>query len=63
MIAHLLDVPWTSYFVNQICELLHLPAIAAAFPPNKTKRTLKIQIDDWRKVHQRLREVDSLHTW
>jgi hypothetical protein len=57
------SVFYASYFTNRICELRALPAVAAAFPPNRTNRILREQISSWRRVHSRLRMADSTHDW
>jgi hypothetical protein len=61
--AILENISFNPYFVNQICDLMNLPIIAAAFPPNRTARILRAQTEDWRKVYQRLRSFDSKYQW
>jgi len=54
---------FTSFFVHSICVLKGWHSVAAAFPPQRTKRILREQVSIWRTLLVYLKLVDSQHSW
>ena len=54
---------YTNFFVNQICLLKGWNAAAEAFPPQRTKRISREQMNMWRMLMNYVKLIDTKHSW